>query len=154
MLISWPRLVSHSEQSLHSMGTNTYGDREGSSVKNFSPLGTGITGTQLVSSAQASLSGHQFQRRHCWGRWGRVTMYSFPGNRNIIEANQTRRGGKCWTHLWVKLQNTQHSLRTSRIAGKKVAVGCRSLRMYQDRFWKNYCFVAVILTVRILMWEI
>lgn len=63
---------------------------------------------------------------------GRVATYNFPRNRNIIIASQIRRRGKCWTCLPGKLQNTKHSLRTPRIAGKKFAMAYRSLKMHQD----------------------
>lgn len=68
----------------------------------------------------------------------RGAMHNFPRNMNIIKASWIRRGGKCWRCLWVELQNTRHSLRTPRIAGKKFAMGCRSLWMHQDRGWRKW----------------
>lgn len=64
----------------------------------------------------------------------RVAMHSFPGNRNIIEASQVERGGKCWTRSWVKTTVPETLPEDSRIAGKKFAMSVRSLRMHWDRF--------------------
>ena len=82
----------------------------------------------------------------------RVATHNFPRNTNLTKASWIRRGGKCWRCLWVELQNTRHPLRTPRIAGKKFAMGCRSLWMHQDRSWKKWLLCSCY-PLRILMWE-